>query len=90
MQETKWFGSEVYQVSGSVVLMAGRKVPGKECDQKRRSGSSTFRASHIRLEERRQPMVSMEFQSSLSLPASGEGGSRQITCGVMLCAKKSG
>ena len=29
MQETKWFGSEVYQVSGSVVLMAGRKVPGE-------------------------------------------------------------
>ena len=29
LQETKWFGSEVYQVSGSVVLTAGRKTPGE-------------------------------------------------------------
>ena len=29
MQETKWFGSEVYQVSRSVVLMAGRTPPGE-------------------------------------------------------------
>ena len=35
-------------------------------------------------------MVSMEFQSSLSLPASGEGGTRQVICGVMLCANKCG
>ena len=27
LQETKWFGSEVYQVDGSVVLTAGRKTP---------------------------------------------------------------
>ena len=29
LQETKWFGSEVYQVGGSVVLTAGRKTPGE-------------------------------------------------------------
>ena len=29
MQEAKYFGSEVYQVSGSVVLTAGRKTPGE-------------------------------------------------------------
>lgn len=28
LQETKWFGSEVYRVGGSVVLTAGRDVPG--------------------------------------------------------------
>ena len=29
LQETKSFGSEVYQVSGSVVLTAGKKTPGE-------------------------------------------------------------
>ena len=28
LQETKWFGSEVYRVGGSVVLTAGRDMPG--------------------------------------------------------------
>ena len=28
LQETKWFGTEVYRVGGSVVLTAGRDVPG--------------------------------------------------------------
>jgi len=28
LQETKWFGCEVYRVGGSVVLTAGRDVPG--------------------------------------------------------------
>ena len=28
MQDTKWFGSEVYMVGESVVLTAGRDVPG--------------------------------------------------------------
>ena len=27
LQETRWFGSEVYEVGGSVVLTAGRKRP---------------------------------------------------------------
>ena len=29
LQGTKWFGSKVYNVSGSVVLTAGRKTPGE-------------------------------------------------------------
>ena len=29
LQETKWFESEVYQVSSSVVLTAGRRTPGE-------------------------------------------------------------
>ena len=28
LQETKWMGSNVYQVGGSVVLATGRQVPG--------------------------------------------------------------
>ena len=28
LQETKWFGSEVYKVGESLVLTAGREVPG--------------------------------------------------------------
>ncbi len=28
VQETKWFGNEVYEVRGSVVLASGRPVPG--------------------------------------------------------------
>ena len=81
LQETKWFGSE-----------DGRKKntrTGRECRERRRSCTSSFRTSCRYLEERKQPMVSMKFQSSLSLPASGEGGSRQVTCGVMLHANKS-
>ena len=27
LQETKWFGSNVYRVGGSVVLTSGRKIP---------------------------------------------------------------
>ncbi len=27
LQETKWFGSEVYRVGDSIVLTAGREVP---------------------------------------------------------------
>ncbi len=29
LKETKWFGSEVYQVAGSVVLTSGRKKPAQ-------------------------------------------------------------
>ena len=29
LQETKWFGSEVYRVEGSVVLTSGRKKPAQ-------------------------------------------------------------
>ena len=91
LQETKWFGSEVYYVSASVVLTAGRKNTrkGTECGERIRSCTSSFRASCRCLEERRQPMVSMEFQSSVSLPASGKRGNRQVACGVMLRANKS-
>ena len=27
LQETKWFGSEVYQINGSIVLTSGRDLP---------------------------------------------------------------
>ena len=27
LQETKWFGSEAYQISGSIVLTSGRVLP---------------------------------------------------------------
>ena len=35
MQETKWFGSEVYQVGGSVVLTAERERPSEGDDMQR-------------------------------------------------------
>ena len=35
LQETKWFGIEVYQVGGSVVLTAGREKPSKGNDMQR-------------------------------------------------------
>ena len=38
LQETKWFGSEVYQVGGSVVLTAGRERPSEGDDMQRGEG----------------------------------------------------
>ena len=29
LQETKWFGSEVYRLTGSVVLTSGREKPAQ-------------------------------------------------------------
>ena len=29
LQETKWFGSEVFQVTGNVVLVSGREKPAQ-------------------------------------------------------------
>ena len=38
LQETKWFGSEVYQVGGSVVLTVGRERPSEGDDMQRGEG----------------------------------------------------
>ena len=38
LQETKWFGEDVYHVGGSVVLAAGRPVPGDGQARKRGEG----------------------------------------------------
>ena len=38
LQETKWFGNEVYKVGKSVVLAAGREVPGAEAARQRGEG----------------------------------------------------
>ena len=36
LQETKWFGEEVYKVGGSIVISAGRPIP--QGDQSRQRG----------------------------------------------------
>ena len=38
LQEIKWFGSDVYQVAGAVVLTAGRSVPSPDEPVKRGEG----------------------------------------------------
>ena len=38
LQETKWFGEAVYRVGESVVLAAGRAVPGTGAVKQRREG----------------------------------------------------
>ena len=38
LQETKWFGAEAYRVGESVVLAAGRPVPGVGQAKKRGEG----------------------------------------------------
>ena len=38
LQETKWFGSEVYHVGGSVVLTAEREMPSEGDDIQRDEG----------------------------------------------------
>ena len=38
LQKTKWFGMEVYQVSGSVVLTSGREKPVHRDTVKRGEG----------------------------------------------------
>ena len=38
LQETKWFGNEVYRVGNSVVLTAGRPVPAEGQARKHREG----------------------------------------------------
>ena len=65
LQETRWFGSEVYSVADSVVLSSGRDLPGEDGDWRRgegvaivmrgralqqwRAGGSQFRAVSSRL-----------------------------------------
>ena len=38
LQETKWFGSEVYRVAGNVVLTSGREKPAQGDTVKRGEG----------------------------------------------------
>ena len=38
VEETKWFGSEVYRVAGSVVLASGREKPAQGDTVKRGKG----------------------------------------------------
>ena len=46
LQEMKWFGCEVYEVNGSVVLTSGRTTPaqGGTSSERRGSGTSVERA----------------------------------------------
>ena len=41
LQETRWFGREVYRVRESVVLTAGRDVPGGDEVRRRGEGVAT-------------------------------------------------
>ena len=38
LQETKWFGCEIYEVNGSVVLTSGRRTPGEGVTVQRGEG----------------------------------------------------
>ena len=40
LQKTKWFGREIYQVGGSVVLTVGREKPSKGDDMQRGRGGN--------------------------------------------------
>ena len=38
MQETHWFGQQIYEVDGGAVLTSGRQVPGKGKSSRRGEG----------------------------------------------------
>jgi len=67
LQETKWFGVGVYRVGESMVLAAGRAVPGEGVVRQRRgSGHCAIWACDGCLEGGWQQVEGMEFKNCVS------------------------
>ena len=73
LQETKWFGSEVYEVGGSVLLTSSRVIPasGEAVQRERRCGISAQTLGFGCLEERGKAVEGVELEMCFCLLATG-------------------
>lgn len=92
LQETKWFGSEVYHVGGSVVLTAGREKPALD-DRVQRGEWVAIMLFGPAIDAWKRAGRQWKAWSprtvSACLHASGERFGGKAACGVLLCTNKS-
>ena len=92
LQETKWFGSAVYHVSGCVVLAAGRPVPTTEEALQRGEGVALV-LMDAAVRAWREAGERWKMWSSRIVSAQLKTGRRKkdySPCSLLLCTNPSG
>ena len=87
LQETKWFGSEVYRVAGSVVLTSGREKPAQGATVKRGEGVEIMLTDWA-IDAWKAAGRQWKACSSRAVSACLQlgGRSRNVACSILLCS----
>ena len=85
LQETKWFGSEIYQVNRNVVIWMHSACSRRKQHPRWRSSSSTHGSSNWCMEERWQALEGMKSPSYLNMLTDSCRHKRQTACHILLC-----
>ena len=91
LQETKWFGSEIYEVNDSVILPSGRSTPAQgETVQRGEGVAQVLRSlALVALEAWWETVEGLELKMCVNMLAGDWECWEQDAHGVLLCTYKS-